>query len=97
MKKILKRYTSLANYIAFLRRQSKHMQHVYALTIAGVITAGIASVILYVDYGFWHEQYKREDTLSIVEDKSVEVSESPSEMMSKFFQEAKVQIQSINT
>lgn len=73
------------------------MQHIYALTIAGGITLLIAFAILYIDYGFWHERYIQED---IIEAKKVAESqepESPSEMLSRFFGEAKTQLGTINT
>ena len=51
MKRHLKRYTSLTHYIEFLKKQSRHAQHVYGVIFAGTITALVASVILYEDYG----------------------------------------------
>lgn len=75
------------------------MQHVYAITFAGIITASIASLILYVDYGFWHERYSRGDEVVVSDVKDVEkqATESPSEMVSSFFGEAKEQFSKINT
>ena len=75
------------------------MQHVYAIVFSGAITVFIASVILYVDYGFWHEKYSRDDDLIVVEaqKEDKESTESPSEMISSFFNEAKVQFSKINT
>lgn len=101
MKRHLKRYTSLTHYIAFLRRQPEHMQHIYALVFAGSITALIAFVILYVDYGFWHERYKRDDMVVVGTSTLIETSsqspESPSEMLSRFFGEAKTRLKNIDT
>lgn len=95
MKRTLKKYFSPHHWLAFLRRQSAHMQHVYALTIAGVVTLLIASAILYIDYGFWHERYISEEV--IIANKSNEEPESPKDMMVRFFTEAKSQIDTINT
>lgn len=100
MKKYVKKYISLTHWLAFLRRQPKHMQHVYALTISGIITTMIAASILYIDYGFWHERYDERETLVVVdtyEPQSQVVPESPMEMLSRFFGEARVQLQNVNT
>lgn len=100
MKRYIKKYINPHHWLAFLRRQPKHMQHVYSAAIAGSITVMIAAVILYVDYGFWHERYIRED-LTVVDSElnspSSVVPESPTEMFSRFFDEAKVQLKDINT
>jgi hypothetical protein len=82
----MKRYFSLKHYISLLRRQSKHMQHVYAFIFAGTITALIAAVILYTDYGFWHDRYIRDDSALVV--KSTTPMESPSKALSNFWSEA---------
>ena len=95
MKKVLKKYFSPHHWLVFLRQQSTHMQHVYALIIAGGVTLLIASAILYIDYGFWHERYISEEV--IVANKSNEEPESPKDMMIRFFDEAKNQIEMINT
>lgn len=102
MKKVLKKYTSIKNYIDFLKKQPSHMQHMYAIVFAASITALIAFVILYADYGFWHERYTADNT-STTKVSSNELSttteikpESPSEMIIRFFNEAKIQLQNIN-
>lgn len=77
------------------------MQHVYALVFAGSITATIAFVILYVDYGFWHERYIRDD-LTVVSTSTIEASpevstpDSPSKMLSRFFGEARDRLHTID-
>jgi hypothetical protein len=96
MKKILKRYTSLKNYIAFLKRQPQQMQHVYAFIFAGSITIAIAAVILYVDYGFWHEQYSSKTESDVEIATTTEMPESPIKMLSRFLGEAKTQLNNIN-
>lgn len=99
MKRHLKKYTSLTHYIEFLRRQPDHMQHIYAVIFAGSITALIAFVILYVDYGFWHERYVRDDTnvvaTSTVIGAPIPTPESPREMLSRFFGEASDRLKEI--
>jgi hypothetical protein len=99
MKRYLKKYTSLKNYIEFLRRQPEHMQHIYAVVFAGSITALIAFVILYVDYGFWHERYVRDDLMVVQASSTVAVPaptpESPGEMFSRFFGEARDRLKEI--
>lgn len=93
---MIKKYTSLKNYIAFLRRQPLHMQHVYAFIFAGTITVLIASVILYADYGFWHEKYS-DKAIAVSTSTTTVAPESPMDMLSRFFDEAKTQLHNINT
>lgn len=103
MKRILKKYEkylSIRHYISVLRRQPAHMQHVYAIIFAGSITALIAGIILYADYGFWHEKYSRSEVLEIQEetdttDPMVTV-ESPAKMIGGFFREASLKLKSID-
>lgn len=71
------------------------MQHIYAFIFAGTITAIIAGFILYTDYGFWHERYRRDEVLSDVATNTIE-SVSPNEMISNFFKEAKTQLNNIS-
>ena len=100
MKRYLKKYTSLKNYIAFLRRQPPHLQHIYAAVFAASITGLIAFAVLYIDYGFWHERYIRDDmevvSTSTMVSKPAPTPESPATMLSRFFGEAKTRLQEIN-
>lgn len=91
--KSMKKYVSLKHYIAFLRRQPKHMQHVYAVTFSGTVTLFLAAIILYVDYGFWHEKYQRTEEVK-TQDKEF-VTESPVQMLGNFFEEASERFKSI--
>jgi hypothetical protein len=91
MKLHLKNF-SLRHYIRYMRRQSKHLQHVHAFVFALVITAIMASFILYTDYGFWHERYVAEGISS--DDVSFE-PESPMQSLSHFWQEAKERFSSL--
>lgn len=103
MKRYLKKYTSLTKYIAFLRRQPEHVQHIYGVIFAGSITALIAFFILYVDYGFWHERYLQKDEVVIIEegpphgDSFNEKGKKPSDLFSDFFKEAETRFKSIDT
>ena len=101
MKRYLKKYTSLKLYIEFLRRQPSHMKQIYSAIIAGGITALIASVILYVDYGFWHERYVRDEINIASSTESIttlpQAPESPLHMFSRFIDEAKIQLGNINS
>ena len=90
MEFILKHFT-LKYYLRYVRRQSKHVQHIHALVFAGTITGLIAVFILYTDYGCWHETYVADDLLVGEEAKM----ESPSESMADFFREAKERFGSI--
>lgn len=94
MKRILKRFTSFKNYLAFLRRQPTHIQHVYAFIFAGTITTLIAVFILYFDYGFWHEKYSS-TTDEHVASTTVNI-ESPMDALSRFLQDAKNQLINID-
>lgn len=91
----MKKYGSIKHYIAFLRRQPAHMQHIYAVIFAGSITALLAAFILYVDYGFWHEKYVRSEESSIGE--APQPSQSPFQMMSIFFKTARNQLDTLGT
>ena len=97
MKRYLKKYLSPHHWLAFLRRQPAHMQKVYSAIIAGTITAAIAAVILYVDYGFWHEKYLSDKIVAQIASTTEAQPESPSEMFSRFVQDARTQFSAINT
>ena len=91
----MKKYLGLKHYIAFLRRQPRHMQHVYGFIFAGSVTAIIAGFILYTDYGFWHERYVRQE--EIATSTNVVAPEPPSEMLSRFWDDARAQFKNIGT
>lgn len=86
---------SLKHYIRYVKRQNKHVQHIHGFVFAGIITSLIAFVILYTDYGFWHETYVAED-LQIGTDQAA-VSESPSQSFSRFWSEAKVEFSNVGS
>jgi hypothetical protein len=94
MKLHLKNFT-MRRYIQYMRRQSKHMQHVHAIAFAGAITALIAGFIMYTDYGFWHETYVAEDAL--VATQPPFEAESPSESLGSFWREARERFGSIGS
>ena len=96
MKRYIKKYIDPKHWLMFLRRQSSHMQQIYSAVIAGIITLAIAGVILYVDYGFWHERYVKEDLVVVNASTSQVEPESPGEMLSRFFDEARTQLDTIN-
>lgn len=81
------RHFTLKRYIKYVRKQNKHVQHVHGVVFAGAITSVIAAVILYTDYGFWHERYVSEDVL--LEQQAAESMKSPGQTMASFWQEAK--------
>ena len=88
---------NLKSYIRYMRRQPKHMQHMHAIVFAGSITALLAGIILYTNYGFWHERYQRADDLVVgttVTNFPAE-SESLGEMLSRFWNEPHTQFGSI--
>lgn len=69
------------------------MQHFYAVIFSAIITLCLAALILYVDYGFWRERYHRGDEV-VATPKEI-VSQSPFEMMSDFFGEARVRFNNV--
>lgn len=83
----------MKNYITYMRRQAKHVQHLHAFIFAGSITFVIAAIILYSDYGFWHERYNRNDTSAITS--TTEMAESPIKVLSRFFGEAHSQFKGV--
>jgi hypothetical protein len=83
------KHFTLRHYIRFVKRQNKHIQHIHGFVFAGIITALIAFVILYTDYGFWHETYIAEDERPQANE--AYVSESPSQALSRFWNDAKEQ------
>lgn len=91
----LKTFT-LRHYIRHVRRQSKHVQHVHAVVFAGTITALIALVILYTEYGFWHETYRAEDSIA-TEETTTFNPESPGRSLLEFFKEAKDRFSAIGS
>ncbi len=94
MKFILKHCT-LRYYLRHVRNQNKHIQHVHAIVFAGIITSVIAGVILYAEYGFWHETYVVEDVLVVTDTHTI--NESVGYSWSSFFTEAKERFESIGT
>lgn len=94
MKFILKHFT-LRYYLRHVRKQNKHIQHVHAIAFAGIITALIAGVILYAEYGFWHETYVAEDALVVTNTNTLD--ESSGYSWGSFFAEAKERFGNIGT
>lgn len=94
MKLHLKNFT-LRYYLRHVRRQNKHIQHIHAFAFSGIITALIAGFILYTDYGFWHETYIREDSLT--EPAPSAELQSPGESLGSFLLEAKARFNSIGS
>jgi ABC-type lipoprotein release transport system permease subunit len=103
MKRFLKKYErmlSLHHYVAVLKRQPAHMQHVYAALFAGTITFVLAVGVLYFDYGFWSETYSRHESssgdMTITSPQEEITTQSPKDMMNDFFKEASKKLQAIN-
>jgi hypothetical protein len=94
MKFHLKNLT-FGHYIKYMRRQSKHVQHLHAIAFAGLITIAIACVLMYTEYGFWHETY-RADTL-IADETGTTTAEPPNASLPNFFREAAARFHSIGS
>ncbi|MEI6810761.1 MAG: hypothetical protein WCK60_01770 [Candidatus Nomurabacteria bacterium] len=78
-------------YVLHLRRQDIRIQQLHALVFAGAITGLLAFLILYYDYGYFHDVYVQKDIDSVVVEKTTEPvpAPSPTETISSFFSEAK--------
>lgn len=63
----------------------------HAAFFAGSITVILASLILYYDYGFWHEQYSRGD-FGDTSASSTVITETPMESFGRFLGEAKARL-----
>jgi len=74
---------SYKGYVRHLRKQSVHVQHLHAFVFAAVITGITAFLILYYDYGLFHDVYVKEEAIVVEEKRSV------GETFSNFFGEAK--------
>jgi hypothetical protein len=94
MKLQLKHFT-LRHYLRYVKRQNKHIQHIHGFVFAGIITSLIAFVILYTDYGFWHETYIAED--SQIAANQAYISESPSQSLGRFWNDAKEQFNRVGS
>lgn len=80
-----KKLSAFSRYVSHVRRSSKHVQQIHAVTFAGGVTLLLASAILYFDYGFWQERY---DSKEMVIEKKIESdSLSPTQMFSQFINE----------
>jgi hypothetical protein len=96
-----KKYFRTEHYITHLKKQPEHIQNVYAVLFASVITLFLGALILYFDYGFWRDTYSRTEVIQ-EEKKSVDTGDpmvtisSPGSMIQDFFSEAKEKIQNIN-
>ena len=82
-------------YIRYVKHQNKHVQHVHGFVFAGLVTALIAFVILYTDYGFWHETYIAEDSRLVADPEYL--SESPTEVWGRFWEDARSQFERIGS
>lgn len=76
-------------YVRHLRRQNIHVQQLHALIFAGAITALMAFLILYYDYGYFHDVYVQKDAEVVVEKVATVPAPSPVQTISSFFSEAK--------
>lgn len=88
-----------STYLDVLRRQPEHMQHIYAILFAGGITILLAAILLYSEYGFWHERYQRTEVIAetLSESQETIASKSPLDMAAIFFKDAKDQLAKVKT
>lgn len=84
---------SYKGYVRHLRRQSVHVQRLHALVFASLLTGTVAFVILYYDYGFFHDVYVKKDTSALTDETAS--APSPAKTFSELFQEAKMRFSDI--
>ena len=84
---------SYKGYVRYLRKQSIHIQQLHAVVFASIITGMTAFLILYYDYGFFHDVYVQKDD-TITSD-LVEQAPSPTDTFSGFISEAKTRFGAI--
>lgn len=82
-------------YVRHLRRQDIRIQQLHAIVFAGAITGLLAFLILYYDYGYFHDVYVQPDVNSVIVEKTSEPAPSPMETISSFFSEAKTRFSEI--
>lgn len=95
--KFYKKYLHPRHWLPYLRRQPKHMQHVFSLIVSGLVTAILAASILYFEYGFWRDRYSASEVV-VVEKMSEDTevpSVSPGTMIGNFFNEATERVKTI--
>lgn len=88
----MKKFFSFRSHLAYLRKQPVHFQHVYAGSVAGIVTAIFIAYILYTDYGFWHDRYTSGEVL---EENKVEKMETPRETLFNLFKETRDRLKNI--
>jgi hypothetical protein len=91
---MLKKHSIFYRYISHMRRSSKHIQQVHAITFSGAVTVFLAVGILYFDYGFWHDRYISSTVVQEKENIAAK-SESPVKVFSNFIEEAKGRLDTI--
>ncbi len=82
---------SYKGYVRHLRRQNIHIQRLHAVVFASVITGMTAFLILYYDYGFFHDVYVQKNTDTEV----TESAPSPTDTFSNLMTEARKRFGSI--
>lgn len=90
---------SWAGYVRYLRKQSVHVQHMHGLVFAGVITGVLVSFVLYTQYGFFHEQYTREETSLVTATSTIPhtIPQSPSGVLESFILEGSARLRAVFT
>jgi hypothetical protein len=83
---------SYKGYVRYLRKQSIYMQQLHALVFAATITGVTAFLILYYDYGFFHDVYIQKSASA--EEQTADIP-SPMEAFTSFLSEAKGRFESI--
>jgi hypothetical protein len=86
---------SWAGYVRYLRKQSVHVQHMHGLVFAGVITGVLVSFVLYTQYGFFHEQYTREETPLVAATSTI--PQSPTGVLESFIMEGSARLRAVFT
>lgn len=84
---------SYKGYVLYLRKQNIHIQRLHAIVFASVITGMTAFLILYYDYGFFHDVYVQKDAdMQVITGADVS---SQTDTLAGFFSEAKKRFSAI--
>lgn len=90
---------SLKGYIRYVRKQHVHVQRLHALFFAGGICLLLGIAILYTGYGYWHEEYSKDQQLYLEKQNENNYigAVSPLERMAELFKEGKDRLSNITS
>lgn len=84
---------SYTNYVRYLRKQGTHIQHIHAFAFAAIITGITAFLILYYDYGLFHDVYVSDEAQKEID--MLAEAPTPGETFTSFWGEVRERFSSI--